>query len=151
MSAPGPTVILFRHVERMGRHEKLPYQHTMDENLEAFEQYYHFGFYCPTFWRLSPDITGDKNCSLFSIVPKYQQYITARGKGQSKFALLNSEQGRPLQGQLAQKLRKFGLGLGGSGLEQHRVWLDGTNLKDSYVNEEDKTFMSGHLLAPHIK
>lgn len=70
-SARGPTLMLFRHVERLNKHEKLPYQHTIDENLEAFEKYYHFGFYCSTSWRHAPDITGDKNCSIFSIVPKY--------------------------------------------------------------------------------
>ncbi|KAM3127515.1 hypothetical protein pb186bvf_020395 [Paramecium bursaria] len=150
-SARGPTLMLFRHVERLNKHEKLPYQHTIDENLDAFEKFYHFGFYCSTSWRHAPDITGDKNCSIFSIVPKYQQFVTSRGKGQAKFALLNSEQGKPLTGTIAQRLKRFGLGLGGTGIDKHRIWLDSADIKESYITDEDKTYLSGHILAPHIK
>ncbi|CAK60418.1 unnamed protein product (macronuclear) [Paramecium tetraurelia] len=150
LSQNSPTLLLFRHVERLNKYEKLPYQHTPDENLEAFEQHYLFGYFNSSRWRLAPDITGDKNSSIFSIVPKYQQFITGKGKGQSKYALLNSDQGRPLPQSLQKKLSKFGLGIGGSGYEQHRIWIDGQNLKDSYITDDDKTFATGHILAPHI-
>ncbi|CAD8143023.1 unnamed protein product [Paramecium octaurelia] len=150
LSQNSPTLLLFRHVERLNKYEKLPYQHTPDENLDAFEQHYLFGYFNSSRWRLAPDITGDKNSSIFSIVPKYQQFITGKGKGQSKYALLNSDQGRPLPQSLLKKLSKFGLGIGGSGYEQHRIWIDGQNLKDSYITDDDKTFATGHILAPHI-
>jgi hypothetical protein len=47
-------------------------------------------------------------------------------------------------------LKKMGLGLGGSGLEEHRIWID-KDLKNSEISDTDKTFMKGHILAPFIK
>jgi hypothetical protein len=40
--------------------------------------------------------------------------------------------------------------LGGSGLEEHRIWID-SELERSEISDKDKTFMKGDILAPHIR
>lgn len=94
-----PSIILFRHTQVYQKHEKYPYQyslhnnnrHSMEDNLDEHYIYYHFGFYCPTLWRLSPEVTGDINSTLFSVVPRYKQFTATAGEGQAKFAVLNSK------------------------------------------------------------
>ncbi len=29
----------------------------------------------------------------------------------------------------------------------HRIWIDGINLKNSYINDEDKTFEAGEIVG----
>ncbi|CAD8205905.1 unnamed protein product [Paramecium octaurelia] len=40
--------------------------------------------------------------------------------------------------------------LGGSGYEQHRIWIDGKQLQASRLIDEDKTFQSGPILQNNI-
>jgi hypothetical protein len=44
----------------------------MDENLDEHHIYFHFGLYSATLWKLSPEVTGDVNSTLFSVVPRYK-------------------------------------------------------------------------------
>jgi hypothetical protein len=42
--------------------------------------------------------------------------------------------------------RRFNVGIGGSGYENHRIWIDAKDLSQSYIQEDDMTFESGSII-----
>jgi TLD len=98
LNAKAPTIILIRHTQDYKPHERHPFQYKNNMDLDKHQINYHFGFYCPTLWRQSSEMTGDQvvvtgdvNSALFSVVPKYKLFTPARGDGQGKFAILSKK------------------------------------------------------------
>ncbi|CAK73785.1 unnamed protein product (macronuclear) [Paramecium tetraurelia] len=139
LQAKGPNMILFRHSQK-------------DKDGEKLEKYV-FGYFSPSQWRVSPDISGNKGSFIFSIHPKFKIFST-NGQQQSKFALLvpiiTKRQSQTLHSPLKQGPKQPGLGIGGSGYDHHRIWIDGKQLQASRLVEEDKTFQSGSILPEDI-
>ncbi|CAD8148682.1 unnamed protein product [Paramecium octaurelia] len=139
LQAKGPNMILFRHSQK-------------DKDGEKQEKYV-FGYFSPSQWRVSPDISGNKGSFIFSIHPKFKIFST-NGQQQSKFALLvpiiTKRQSQTLHSPLRQGPKQPGLGIGGSGYDHHRIWIDGKQLQASRLVEEDKTFQSGSILPEDI-
>ncbi|KAM3129715.1 hypothetical protein pb186bvf_018228 [Paramecium bursaria] len=131
LGAKSPVIILFRHKD------------------QAKE--YVFGFFCSSYWRLSPDISGDRQSFIFSLTPRFKIFSHSSGEGQSKFALINPIITRKSSQHLSPRYKDSpGLGIGGSGYEQHRIWIDGRSLQGSWIKDEDKTFQPGSILGEDV-
>ncbi|CAK94904.1 unnamed protein product (macronuclear) [Paramecium tetraurelia] len=139
LQARGPNVILFRHLQ-------------IDKDRDKVEKYI-FGYFSPSQWRVSPNISGSKSTFIFSVHPKFQIFST-NGQQQSKFALImpiiTKKQSQQLNSQFNQGPKEPGLGIGGSGYEQHRIWINGKQLQASRLIDDDKTFESGPILQNDI-
>jgi len=98
-----------------------------------------FGAYCSTPWQRMPEQTGDSNCYIFSLIPKFRNYFTKYGEGGTNYCYLN----------VSKELKK-GIGFGGDGKETYRIWLDEDIQNKSYVVAEDKTYENGYLIDPLI-
>ncbi|CAD8068468.1 unnamed protein product [Paramecium sonneborni] len=139
LQTKGPNMILFRHSQK-------------DRDGEKQDKYV-FGYFSPSQWRVSPDISGNKGSFIFSIHPKFKIFSTV-GQQQSKFALLvpiiTKKQSQTLNSTLKQGPKQPGLGIGGSGYDHHRIWIDGKQLQASRLVDEDKTYQSGSILPDDI-
>ncbi|CAD8168066.1 unnamed protein product [Paramecium octaurelia] len=135
----GPNVILFRHLQR-------------DKDTDKIEKYT-FGYFSSSQWKVSPDISGNKGSFIFSVHPKFKIFTT-NNQQQSKFALLipiiTKKQNQTLHNQFKQGPKQPGLGIGGSGYDHHRIWIDGKQLQASRLTNEDKTYQSGSILPNDI-
>ena len=98
-----------------------------------------FGAYCSTPWQRMPESTGDANCYLFSLIPKFRNFFTKNGEGGNNYCYLN-----------VSKDAKRGIGFGGDGKENYRIWLDENIQNKSYVVAEDKTYENGFLIDPSV-
>ena len=101
------------------------------------------GAYMNTVWKDAVDYQGDNKTFLFSLLPKYKQFHTSKGKGGETYAYLNSRE-------IATSTSKPGFGFGGTGPGNFRIWVDGDIDNESYTQPNDLTFEEGYLAAPEV-
>lgn len=98
-----------------------------------------FGAYCSTPWKKMPEISGDSNSYIFSMIPKFRIFFTKYGEGGTHYCHLSLS-----------KEKKKGIGFGGDGKESFRIWLDEDIQNKSYVVAEDRTYENGFIVDPLI-
>ena len=112
---------------------------TYDDSKYVQDNVNVFGAYCSTPWRRIPETTGDANSYIFSLIPKFRNFYTKYGDGGTHFCYLN-----------VSNENKKGIGFGGDGRENFRIWLDEDLQNRSYVMAEDNTYENGYLMDPAI-
>jgi len=89
-------------------------------------------------WKDTGEYAGDNDCHIFSLSPKFQNfYALTKSSAHPNYTYLKSTFGY-----------NQGIGFGGGKNGDFRIWIDGQDMNQSYVQTEDQTYSPGSLLGP---
>eukprot|EP01016_Furgasonia_blochmanni_P023023 TRINITY_DN2496_c0_g1_i3.p1 TRINITY_DN2496_c0_g1~~TRINITY_DN2496_c0_g1_i3.p1 ORF type:complete len:537 (-),score=64.89 TRINITY_DN2496_c0_g1_i3:222-1832(-) len=131
---PAPTLILVKHVEKYD-----------DEQKDDAKISHIFGGVANTAFKDKPEYSGDSDCYVFSLVPKFRNYFTSKGEGGTSFLYLNSRK------ETTQFNERIGLGFGGKNFDSFRLWFDEDIENGSYTSPDDNTYEKGFLVEPYVQ
>jgi len=128
-------MILIKHTDKLGKKEE---KWNIEENINVF------GGFTKTMWTDDGMINGDQDSSVFTVIPKFKVYRISWAPDSYKgICYLNTNKG--------DISNPKGLGFGGDGKGNFRLWIDENILAGSKVSSEDPFFPKGYLVDPAIK
>ncbi len=112
-----------------------------DESPNNLGSNYLIGGFSRLPWKDTGEYGGDNDCYLFSLTPQFQNmYALTRNTAHPNFTYLKSGFGY-----------NQGIGFGGGKNDDFRIWINGQDMNQSYVKNEDSTYSSGALLGPGLE
>ena len=139
-----PTLILIKHVEEVNNENYSVDSYEKESskvNDETKIKTYLFGGFRTSMWSDEPGYNGDSESSIFSLSPVFKNMFTHNTEGGTNYCYMNS---RKIPGSKF----KVGLGFGGEGYKNYRLWINDDIESESYTNPYDKTYEKGYLVNP---
>jgi len=112
--------------------------HKYKTTIGADDQVGLIGAYIPTRLGDYSEYQGTHETSIFSITPKVRFLPAWKGKGGENYVYFNARANNKAD-------KKAGLGFGGYGKKEFRLWLDEDIIAGSSTEYTDKTFPSGNI------
>ena len=137
-----PTLILIKHIEEVNNENYDSYEKESSKSNDNTKiKTYLFGGFRKSMWTDELGYNGDSESYIFSLSPVLRNMFTHNTEGGTNYCYMNTRK-------IAGSKFKVGLGFGGVGYRNYRLWIDDDIESESYTNPDDKTYEKGYLVNP---